>query len=511
MKFTDRPVGPGLRRQRRRRPRRASTAEVVTDVEVPEEQWAPIPTQPGLQPPATVLFVDGVRRVDAQVWVDEGDGTRRTGPLRLLRGGHRVLLRARRRAPGGVRGAAQPRHRRAATPRRSSPGRAPTTSSPRRSAPERRCPPSCCRPRLQARPGQGRDRGGRVGAREEARGRDDLLVLDGQLQGPHPLPRAIGFVKSHDTTYLDGTLGAVVGGLAAGERTPVFRIERPFPVLQLVPAVARAGRRRRGRGSRGSSAVATSTASAAVALADLAQVTLVRYASAEYKDARAPQNLYPIAGLERELRRRLGEPALLYRALRAAARLTGAPSSVAATHRSSTASWQLASSSACSTASGLRPICPVRAAQLLGTEHGLAVERPAGPARPRSAITQPQRLEPDHAHAAGQGRRPVPLQAHDAAVEHRPRLDGGHVQGVLAHGRDVLDRRPREHRVAVVRCDVEHRRAEGRAAERRGPTDCHGWATVCPRRPRRHHPTGCPTVGDRPTSATATAWGRPRE
>jgi hypothetical protein len=54
-------------------------------------------------------------------------------------------------------------------------------------------------------------------------------------------------------------------------------------------------------------------------LADLAQVTLVRYASAEYKDARAPQNLYPIAGLERELRRRLGEPALLYRALRAAA------------------------------------------------------------------------------------------------------------------------------------------------------------------------------------------------
>ena len=37
------------------------------------------------------------------------------------------------------------------------------------------------------------------------------------------------------------------------------------------------------------------------------------------KDPRAPQNLYPIAGLERELRRRLGDPALLYRSLRAAA------------------------------------------------------------------------------------------------------------------------------------------------------------------------------------------------
>jgi hypothetical protein len=48
-------------------------------------------------------------------------------------------------------------------------------------------------------------------------------------------------------------------------------------------------------------------------------VTLVRFASTEYKDARAPQNLYPIAGLERELRRRLGEPNMLYRALRRAA------------------------------------------------------------------------------------------------------------------------------------------------------------------------------------------------
>ena len=58
---------------------------------------------------------------------------------------------------------------------------------------------------------------------------------------------------------------------------------------------------------------------AAVALAGLSQVTLVRYASAEYKDPRAPQNLYPIAGLERALRRRLGEPTVLYRALRRAA------------------------------------------------------------------------------------------------------------------------------------------------------------------------------------------------
>ena len=54
-------------------------------------------------------------------------------------------------------------------------------------------------------------------------------------------------------------------------------------------------------------------------LANQSAATLCRYASSEYKDTRAPQNLYPIAGLERQLRRRLGDPQLLYRALRAAA------------------------------------------------------------------------------------------------------------------------------------------------------------------------------------------------
>jgi hypothetical protein len=54
-------------------------------------------------------------------------------------------------------------------------------------------------------------------------------------------------------------------------------------------------------------------------LADVTAAVLPRYASEPHKDQRAPQNLYPIGGLERELRHRLGDPALLYRALRAAA------------------------------------------------------------------------------------------------------------------------------------------------------------------------------------------------
>jgi len=61
-------------------------------------------------------------------------------------------------------------------------------------------------------------------------------------------------------------------------------------------------------------------------LAAVSQKCLERFASAAYKDARAPQNLYPIAGLERELRRRLGDPRLLYRALRLTAQAASAHS-----------------------------------------------------------------------------------------------------------------------------------------------------------------------------------------
>ena len=58
---------------------------------------------------------------------------------------------------------------------------------------------------------------------------------------------------------------------------------------------------------------------AAAALADRSARSLPRFASAAHKDARAPQNLYPIAGLERSLRARLGDQGLLLRALRSAA------------------------------------------------------------------------------------------------------------------------------------------------------------------------------------------------
>jgi hypothetical protein len=56
-----------------------------------------------------------------------------------------------------------------------------------------------------------------------------------------------------------------------------------------------------------------------IELADLSTITLPWFASTPYKDARAPQNLTPIAGLEKRLRGMLGDQRLLMRSLVAAA------------------------------------------------------------------------------------------------------------------------------------------------------------------------------------------------
>ena len=53
-------------------------------------------------------------------------------------------------------------------------------------------------------------------------------------------------------------------------------------------------------------------------MADQLAATLPKFASERYKEARAPQNLYPIAALERELHRRLGDVQLINRELRIA-------------------------------------------------------------------------------------------------------------------------------------------------------------------------------------------------
>jgi hypothetical protein len=153
--------------------------------------------------------------------------------------------------------------------------------------------------------------------REHSDVEDDLLVVDGPLRGRTHLARTVGYVKTHQKSYLQPAQAAVVADLAPGQRSPVFGMgtswERKSWYLRL-PGSSRAPW----------SAIVRLECSAelstpdAIALADITARVLPRLASVPHKDPRAPQNLVPIGGLERQLRHRLGDQALLYRSLRAA-------------------------------------------------------------------------------------------------------------------------------------------------------------------------------------------------
>ena len=91
-----------------------STAEVAVDVELPgAPAGGPLDPPGRVDPPAAVRFVDGVRRVDAQVWVRRAGRHRLAGAVRLVRGRGGLLLR-RRGPPGRRAGAARAVHHAAA-------------------------------------------------------------------------------------------------------------------------------------------------------------------------------------------------------------------------------------------------------------------------------------------------------------------------------------------------------------------------------------------------------------
>src|ERR1700753_3866304 len=47
-----------------------STARIDADVELPADRWRPIDPDTAGPLPDALLFVDGVRRVEAQIWID---------------------------------------------------------------------------------------------------------------------------------------------------------------------------------------------------------------------------------------------------------------------------------------------------------------------------------------------------------------------------------------------------------------------------------------------------------
>ena len=278
------------------------TAEVNLDVEVALDAWAP--RRPGATVGAgVVVFVDGVRRVDARVWVGDDAGPVHAGLCASWAAGAV-------RCTGGV-----------ATLAAAEIERGLFSASPHASDLATRHGVYAARmaragtPEVLSLALQERMLATELRAAETAAdGEPALLVLDGPLRGRQHVTGAVGMIKSHHTAYLTDRASDVLAALDPGERTPVFTVGTTwtrhswYVRLPGANGVPLAGVVR-------CEASADLAPTAVGALADVTAAVLPRYASEAHKDPRAPQNLYPIGGLERELRRRLGDPMLLYRAL----------------------------------------------------------------------------------------------------------------------------------------------------------------------------------------------------
>lgn len=286
----------------------ASTDVVDATVEVELGQWAPITPGPTTAN-GVITFVDGVRRIDARVWVtDEG---------RVLPGTCATV------AAGSVVCTADAAvvHEVAVQRVFFTPPTPGATSIITEFGTYEHVPIKTGSPEDLY-----------LGIHEQmtdletqivpVAGEDDLVVFDGPLRG-RTGERTVGLIKTQHVQYLELAEQQVVTSLDAGERSPLFVIgsgrfarwswylRLPGPRTHGWAGIVRCEAPT--PGSDGALDVHS-----AAALADRVSGSLPRYGSEPHKEHRAPQNLYPIKGLENALRRRLGDQRILQRALRKA-------------------------------------------------------------------------------------------------------------------------------------------------------------------------------------------------
>lgn len=286
----------------------ASTDIVDADVELPRPDWQPLgPHQ--APPPSVTFFVDGVRRIDARIWVTD-DGRVQPGSCATVAAGV-VACSATHAEVTDV------RVRRAVFTPPVSHARSIETSFGEYT-------------HVPVRTGSPEDL--YLGIHElmteletqtiPPTGADDLVVFDGPLRG-RSTSRAVGLIKTQHVQYLDDDQQLVVGTLDDGQRSPLFLIggasfarwsfylRLPGPRTHGWAGIVRCEMST-------NQDLPVGDVEAAASLANTISATLPRFASEPYKENRAPQNLYPIRGLEQALRRRLGDQRLLQRSLRVA-------------------------------------------------------------------------------------------------------------------------------------------------------------------------------------------------
>jgi hypothetical protein len=269
------------------------------DIEMPGSRWQPL--APTIEPASSILFVDGVRRVDANIWIGDDSpvlGICATYAAGAVRSDGSAMLVAAEVRRGLF--TSSPDAEKVATRHGSYEVRATTGSSSEE-----------LWLGLQQRMGELEQ--------EVSSGHLDaeMVVTDGPLRTGRGT-QTVGYVKTHHVQYLPPALHGVLAALRAGERTPMFLMTTAWSRYSWYMRLPGGGDGPLAGVVR-CEASADQDVAAARRIADRVAVTLPRFASERHKDPRAPQNLYPIGGLERELRRRLGDQHLLYRALQVAA------------------------------------------------------------------------------------------------------------------------------------------------------------------------------------------------
>lgn len=274
-----------------------ASQQVDPSVELRPEEWRPM--LPEAEEASDLLFVDGVRRVDATLWIDQPpDFPGFALAATYAAGAVRCNGAARLEAAQVERGIFT-------------------------SAPAADVPTSVGTYAVKATKGSTSEelwlgiqqRMGDLEARvSREAGGAEVLVVDGPLSHARDLENAVGYVKTQKVQYLPLELRSVLAGLPAGYRTPLFLTSTSWSrfswYLRLANHAGPAG------GIVRCEVDADTTAAMAARVANKVSASLPRYASARHKDPRAPQNLYPIGGLERELRHRLGDRERAVRALR---------------------------------------------------------------------------------------------------------------------------------------------------------------------------------------------------
>jgi len=278
-----------------------ATERVDATVERPLDDWAPIAVT-ARERPERVLFVDGVRRIDARVWIARGERVHAgvcasvaAGVVECC-GGTAVVTRALVRRAVIAPSAADATD---ITTRHACYAHVPSVADDAGAA------YLAIHARMTALEHEVVD--GDHGA--------EIVVFDGPLRGRVDAC-GVGYVKTQHVQYVPDEAVGTLARLGDGERSPLMLIgDRCWSWYLRLPGL-------RGHPLAGvvrCELPATGSVAAAVGRADVVSACLPRFASQAHKEPRAPQNLVPIAGLEQRLRHLLGDPIVLDRALRVAA------------------------------------------------------------------------------------------------------------------------------------------------------------------------------------------------